>query len=319
MSEVSPVRETSPSREATARGYLYLRHSWPVRLMHWVNVVALLILLMSGLQIFNAHPALYWGKSSYSGRPPVLVLTAETAADGQPVGITRIFGRELDTTGVLGLSKGPDGELARRGFPTWLTLPSSQWLSMARRWHFFFAWLFVINGAAYVVYSICSRHLAQDLAPTRQDWRSIGRSIVDHIRFRHPHGEAAKHYNVLQKIAYLTVIFVLLPFVVLMGLAMSPAVNSVWPGWVDVFGGRQSARTLHFLAASAIVLFVLIHVFEVVITGLWNNVRSMITGRFEIEAGSEPRPLTVVAVEPVTEPRPPVPSPPAARGEPNDP
>ena len=225
--------------------YAYARHSLPVRVMHWMNVVALTVLLMSGLQIFNAHPELNWGKSSYTTAPPVL---------------------QLDD-----------------GFPSWATLPGSQWLAMGRRWHFFFAWVFVVNGLLYVGYSVASRHLSRDLAPDRADWRSIGRSILDHLRFRHPHGEAARRYNVLQKLAYLFVIFVLLPFVILMGLAMSPRMDSILPGWVDFFGGRQSARTLHFFAAAAIVLFALIHVFEVIITGLWNNVRSMITGRYEIK------------------------------------
>ncbi|MEJ1965375.1 MAG: cytochrome b/b6 domain-containing protein [Gammaproteobacteria bacterium] len=270
--------------------YRYLRHPLAVRVMHWLNVLALLLLLMSGLQIFNAHPALYWGKSSYTGRPPVLQMDAATAADGSSVGVTDVLGHRLHTTGVLGLSRGPDGDLEDRGFPSWITLPGSQWLAMARRWHFFFAWVLVINGAAYVGYSLWTRHLSRDLAPTRRDWRSIGRSILDHLRFRHPRGEAAKHYNVLQKLAYLAVIFGLLPFAMLMGLAMSPGMDSLWPGWVDAFGGRQSARTLHFLAALAIVLFVLIHVFEVVITGVWNNVRSMITGQYEIEVPrSEPQ------------------------------
>jgi thiosulfate reductase cytochrome b subunit len=130
--------------------------------------------------------------------------------------------------------------------------------------------------------SIASRHLAHDLVPTRQDWRSIGRSLLDHLRFRHPSGEAAKHYNVLQKLTYLLVIFGLLPFMILMGLAMSPTIDSLWPGWIDVFGGRQSARTLHFLTALLIVLFVFVHVFEVIISGVWNNLRSMISGRYEI-------------------------------------
>jgi thiosulfate reductase cytochrome b subunit len=264
------------------RSELYLRHSLPVRVMHWVNALALLLLLMSGLQIFNAHPALYWGKSSYSGEPPVLEMRAEETSDGKPVGITEVLGREVRTTGVLGLSSDAGGSLRERGFPSWATVPGPKWLSMARRWHFFFAWLFVINGAAYVAYSAWSRHLSRDLLPTRRDWRSVGHSVLDHLKFRHPHGEESKHYNVLQKVTYLIVIFGLLPFVVLMGLAMSPAMNSLWPGWVDLFGGRQSARTLHFLAASALVLFVLIHVFEVVITGFWNNLRSMITGRYEV-------------------------------------
>ena len=283
--EDKPIATGTPEDQAgvrVARRYRYVRHSWPVRAMHWINVIALVILLMSGLQIFNAHPALYWGKSSYTGRPPMLHLYAEQAADGSSIGVTQFFGRQFRTTGVLGLSKDPDGELTERGFPSWLTIPGPQWLAMGRRWHFFFAWIFVINGALYVGYSIWSRHLSNDLEPTRHDWRSIGRSIVDHLHFRHPEGEEAKRYNVLQKLTYLAVIFGLLPFMVLTGIAMSPRMDTLLPGWVDLFGGRQSARTLHFITANLILLFVLIHVFEALISGFWNNLRSMITGRYEI-------------------------------------
>ena len=240
-----------------------------------------MILLMSGLQIFNAHPSLYWGKSSYTGDPPILSMFAKQTK-GETVGVTRLFGHEFDTTGVFGASK-MGGQWQERGFPAWATIPSSQWLAMGRRWHFFFAWIFVINGLLYVGYSVFSRHFARDLKPTKTDLRGIGRSIKDHLVFRHPHGEAARHYNVLQKLAYLIVIFGLLPLVILMGLALSPWLDSVIPGWVDLFGGRQSARTLHFLVAVALLAFVVIHVFEVVITGLWNNLRSMITGRYRIK------------------------------------
>ena len=104
-----------------------------------------------------------------------------------------------------------------------------------------FAWVLLVNGVVYVLYSIGSRHLSRDLAPDRSDWRSIGRSIRDHLRFRHPTGEEAKRYNVLQKLTYLIVIFILLPLIILMGIAMSPWMNSVLPGWVDLFGGRQAA------------------------------------------------------------------------------
>jgi thiosulfate reductase cytochrome b subunit len=262
-------------------GALYYRHALAVRIMHWINVVALTLLLMSGLQIFNAHPALYWGKSSYTGRPPILQIGAKEQGEGGMVGITRIFGYEFNTTGLLGVSR-DDGEVYAQGFPSWITIPSHQWLSMARSWHFFFAWVFVINGLCYLVYSLWSRHLARDLAPTGGELRGIGQSIRDHLRFRHETGDAAKRYNVLQKLAYLVVIFVLLPLIVLMGLAMSPRVDTVFTGWVDLVGGRQSARTIHFVVAWLIVGFVLIHVFEVVVTGLWNNLRSMITGRYRV-------------------------------------
>jgi thiosulfate reductase cytochrome b subunit len=277
--------DTLPSavrRTAAAAAPLYYRHTLPVRIMHWINVVALTILLMSGLQIFNAHPALYWGKSSYTGRPAILEIGAADKGEQGAVGYTRIFGREWNTTGVLGLSTSPDGRLAAKGFPSWMTIPDGQWLSMARSWHFFFAWVFVINGLCYLIYAWWSRHLARDLAPTRGELATIGQSIKDHLRFKHETGEAAKRYNVLQKLAYLAVIFVLLPLIVLMGLAMSPRVDAVFTGWIDLFGGRQSARTIHFIAAWLIVLFVLVHVFQVIITGLWNNLRSMITGRYRV-------------------------------------
>jgi thiosulfate reductase cytochrome b subunit len=213
---------------------------------------------------------------------------AQRESDGSAIGVTEVFGRTYDTTGLFGLSRDSQDQLTQRGFPSWLTVPSYQWLAMARRWHFFFEWVFVLNGLAYVGYSLCTRHFSKDLTPTRRDWRSIGRSVLDHLRFRHPSGEAAKRYNVLQKLAYLTVIFGLLPFMILMGFALSPRLDSLWPGWVDLVGGRQSARTLHFAAALLIVVFVLIHVFEVIVSGLWNNLRSMITGRYEIVDAKEP-------------------------------
>ena len=156
-----------------------------------------------------------------------------------------------------------------------------------RRWHFFFAWLLVINGVTFVTYSIVSGHVRRDLLPTSQDLRSIGRSIVDHLRFRHPTGEASKRYNILQKGAYLAVIFFLLPLMILMGLGMSPALDALHPGWVDIFFGRQSVRTIHFIVAWALVLFVIIHVFEVIVTGLWNNVRSMITGYYRVKSEAD--------------------------------
>jgi len=285
----SSLSEPIPAGSRRSGSYLYYRHTLPVRLMHWINVVALTVLLLSGLNIFSAHPALYWGKSSYSGREPVFEISAREDDNGDPVGVTTIFGHDFVTTGVLGASGGPDDELVARAFPSWLTIPDSRWLAMARRWHLFFAWAFVINGLCYLAYSLASRHLARDLAPDAMDWRSIGRSIVDHLRFKHPTGEAAKRYNVLQKLSYLAVIFVLLPLVILMGFAMSPWLDSLFAGWVDLVGGRQSARTIHFIVAWLIVAFVLIHVFEVVISGFWNHLRSMITGRYrvDVEAADE--------------------------------
>ena len=262
---------------------LYYRHRLPVRIMHWTNVISFVVMLMSGLMIFNAHPTLYWGDQSYGGAPVVLRIGAvDAGADGLR-GITSVLGRSFDTTGVLGVAPNMMGVPSAHAFPHWLTIPSGYSLALARRWHLFFMWVFIVNGIAYVLWSLASRHLSRDLAPTRADLGSIGQSIKDHVRFRHPRGDAARRYNVLQKITYLSVIFGLLPLVILMGFAMSPALNAVFTGWVDVFGGRQSARTLHFVAALALVAFTALHVFLVITTGLWNNMRSMINGRYRIE------------------------------------
>ena len=272
----APPFEAATSAVAPRRIY---RHRLPVRLMHWINVVCLTILLGSGLGIFNAHPSLYWGNDSVTVKP-WLSMRGENSPSG-PVGKTRIAGTDFTTTGVLGLSS-VDGRPAARAFPTWATIPGPYSLAMARHWHFFFAWLFVINGVAYVLYTVFSRHLTKDLVPTGVELKNIGRSIVDHLKFRHPTGDAAERYNVLQSLAYLIVIFGLLPLVVIAGLAMSPRLDTVFTGWVDLLGGRQSARSLHFLAALGLVIFVVVHVAEVVIAGVWNEMRSMITGWYRV-------------------------------------
>jgi thiosulfate reductase cytochrome b subunit len=258
------------------------RHSVLVRITHWVNVLCLLVLLMSGLQIFNAHSTLYLGEKSDPDRA-VLSMDAVQREDGSYAGVTTIGSTSFDTTGVLGLSRDASGELDARGFPSWITLPSYRDLATGRRWHFFFAWLFVLNGLAYLAYSFLSGHVRRDLAPSGDELRDVPRSLWEHLRLHFPKGEAAKRYNVLQKLAYLAVIFVLLPLTILSGLTMSPAMDAAFPFLLDFFGGRQSARTVHFLCATGIVLFVLVHVVMVLLSGVWNNLRSMITGRYAIE------------------------------------
>lgn len=263
------------------------RHRLPVRIMHWINVACLFILLMSGLQVFNAHPALYWGNISTFDKP-ALSMTARTGADGTLRGQIQVGSWRFDTTGVFGVSKNMAGEDSRRGFPMWATIPGPRNLAEGRRWHFFFAWVFVINGLTYLLWSWRARHLRDDLAPTRSDWRGIGRSIREHLRFKHPTGAEATRYNVLQKLAYLAVIFVFVPGIVLMGLAMSPHLNSVLGWMVDLVGGRQSARTWHFVIAVAFVAFIAVHVFMVLVSGPVNQIRSMITGHYRIP--EEPAP-----------------------------
>ncbi len=264
---------------------MFYRHTVSVRVLHWINAICLAIMFMSGLQIFNAHPALYWGRYSDFDHP-ALWLTSEQDPQGHLRGITQIGTTRFDTTGWLGASSA-DGQMAERGFPSWATLPGPQWLAMGRLWHFFFAWIFVINGFLFVVYAIWSRHFQRDLLPKISDLRHLGRDIVDHIRLRFPKGEAAKHYNVLQKIAYFSVVFILGPLIVLTGLTMSPTMDSVFPFLLWIFGGRQSARTIHFICAFSFLGFFIIHIVMVILAGPWNEIRSMITGRYAI-APEEP-------------------------------
>jgi thiosulfate reductase cytochrome b subunit len=253
------------------------RHRLPVRISHWLNVPCLIILIMSGLQIFNAHPALYWGNRSDRDQP-LLSIRPVKAESGEMRGITTILGYKFDTTGVLGYSDG-----SRRAFPAWATIPSAKVLAMGRQWHLFFAWLLVINGLFFTAYALISRHVTRDLAPTGKELRGIGKAVKDHIVLRHPKGDEAKRYNVLQKLAYIGILFVVAPLIILTGLTMSPTIDTAFPWLLTIFGGRQAARTIHFIACFAFVGFIVIHVAQVILTGFFNNIRSMVTGWFVVK------------------------------------
>jgi thiosulfate reductase cytochrome b subunit len=256
------------------------RHTVLVRLTHWINLLSLPILIMSGFQIFNAHPALYFGERSDRDKP-IFSMKAAMTQDGKMQGITTFLGRQINTTGLFGASMDAKGELLPQGFPSWATIPGVRWLSMGRKWHLFFAWIFVFNGILFALYSLVSRHLSKDLFPSWKEVRGIGQSILDHLLFRHPTGDAAARYNILQKIAYLVVLFGLGPLVVLTGLTMSPNTDAAFPFLLDLFGGRQSARTIHFVVCFAFIGFIFIHLLMVSLTGLWNNLRSMLVGWYQ--------------------------------------
>ncbi len=260
------------------------RHPLPVRIAHWINLVVLAVMLGSGLQIFNAHPNLYWGDRS-DPEHALLQLGAEPDEDGELRGVTRLFGKDFDTTGVLGVSASPYGRSEARGFPTWATIPSMRWLAMGRTWHFFFAWLFVLNGLFYLVYTLANHQRRRRFFPTGAELRHLGSSIVEHLHWRRLRDHALTGYNTLQKLSYVTVVLVLGPLVVLTGLAMSPWLDTVVP-LPALFDGRQSARTLHFLAAFGFVAFFLVHILMVLLVGPWNHVRAMITGRLRVGRGA---------------------------------
>ena len=268
----------NPHSTAYRRSRVIKRHGLFTRVWHWVNLVCLVVLLMSGLQIFNAHPALYWGNDS-TFDDPALQITAVRGDDGQPMGVVRIAGYRINTTGVLGLSRDGNGELDQRGFPAWSTLPGPQWLAMGRYWHFAAAWIFVPMLLAYLIYTLASRARRRLIWPTAAQWRGLPATIAHHARLKFNH---KADYNGLQKLTYLLVLFGLLPLMVLTGLTMSPTMNAAWPWLLDLFGGRQSARTLHFIFSFALVAFFVIHLGLVLISGVLNNLRSMITGRYRI-------------------------------------
>lgn len=280
MNTETPTVRTG-AKASERDGGLVKRHSVATRAWHWVNAICLFVLLTSGLQIFNAHPALYWGYDSNFSNP-WLSITAMRLPNGEPVGLTRIAGVQFETTGVLGLFQ-RDGQLIVRAFPGWATLPSAQWLAMGRYWHFAFAWIYAPLLLAYLLYTLVSWRRRRRIWPTSAQWRGLPRTITDHIllRFRH-----TADYNGLQKIAYLIVLFGLLPLMIFTGLTMSPTMNAAWPWLLDVFGGRQSARTIHFLCAFALVAFFIIHIVLVLISGVFNNMRSMISGGYRVSDDS---------------------------------
>lgn len=222
-----------------------LRHRWPVRLWHWINAGLLYILFTSGLGIFNAHPRLYWGQ----------------------------FGANFDQ---------PWLKLER--FGQWITLPAHYDLAMSRHWHLAAAPVFAFALLAYMLWALLGRHIARDLAFRKGELapRHVWQDILDHARLRFPTGQAALRYNVLQKASYIAVIFVALPLIILTGLTMSPGMNAAWPWLVDLFGGRQSARSIHFITAFALVAFFLVHITMVMLAGPANELRSIITGRYRL-------------------------------------
>ena len=273
------TQEEAPAPAAPSGGDLVIRHRLSTRLWHWLNALAVIILLMSGLMIFNAHPRLYWGEYGANADSAWLEIRGDEERGYLRVGAVRI-----PTTGLLGHWRDGDGVLQRRAFPGWATIPGRYDLAGARSWHFLFAWLLVVPGLLYWLWSFANRHVQRDLAPTRSELSPshVWRDIRDHVRLRFPTGEAALRYNILQKLSYLAVLFVLLPLIVLTGLTMSPAMDAAWPWLLDLFGGRQSARSIHFIAAMLLAAFILVHLAMVVLAGPLNEIRSMVTGRYRL-------------------------------------
>ncbi|MCC0056589.1 MAG: cytochrome b/b6 domain-containing protein [Rhodobiaceae bacterium] len=260
------------------------RHRLSTRLWHWGNVVVLFVMLMSGLMIFNAHPRLYWGKYGANFDHAWLEIGAGRNEAGSRAGFLRIGDMTIETTGILGMSRDRNGQLSAIAFPGWATIPSTYDLALSRRWHLTFAWFFALGILIYLLVSLANRHLWRDIVPTAREMRpaSLWETIRHHAMLRLPKGEAARNYNVLQKISYLVVLAFLIPLMVLTGLTMSPAMDASWPWLLDLFGGRQSARSIHFIVAALLVSFIVVHLLMVLLAGPVNEIRSMITGRYRL-------------------------------------
>jgi thiosulfate reductase cytochrome b subunit len=224
------------------------RHSAFVRVTHWLITLSFLALLVTGVEILISHPRFYWGETGNVNTHPLFKLPIPSSRDMVPTG----YGYVL-----------PD---------------QNGW---SRHLHFESAWVAVCTGLLYVAFGLVKGHFRRHLLPARSDLspRALAISIAQHLRFKRPSEEEAWSYNVLQRLTYLLVIFVLFPLVIWTGLAMSPAFASAFPDAVTVLGGRQSARTLHFFVSGFLVLFLFVHVFMVGLAGFRDRMRAMITGR----------------------------------------
>ena len=284
MTQMTIEAEALPA--AAPRPPLFHRHALAVRVTHWINALAIVFLIMTGLNIFNAHPALYWGQygADDDDRRRWLEIGAADRPSGEAYGFLRIGTLTVETTGVLGISTGKNGQLGAIGYPHWATFPSYRDLGTARNFHFFFAWLMVINGLVYLAYGIASGHILKNLLPRLQELRpaNVWHDVVQHARLRFPRGEDAKRYHVLQKLAYGGVVLVLIPGMVWTGLGMSPGVNASLPFLLVLAGGRASARSLHWIFANLIMVFIAVHLLMVILAGPLNGVRSMVTGKVRL-------------------------------------
>lgn len=251
------------------------RHRLMTRLWHWLNVLCLMILLMSGLTIFNAHPRLYWGE--YGANDDYAWMAVGSS---DKMGYLRLGEMRIETTGFLGNWRDSEGKTRKWAFPSWATIPSSYSLADGRRWHFFFAWIFSVGLALFMIGSLWNRHVQRDLHMRHEEWRPLHlwRSFRNHLDLHAIRKSVERDYNSLQKLSYIGVIFILLPLMIFSGLAMSPAMDANWSLLADLFGGRQSARSIHFVAAFLLVLFFLIHMAMVLLSGPIRQTRLMITG-----------------------------------------
>ena len=226
------------------------RHSAVVRITHWLGTLCFLALLVCGIEILISHPRFYWGETGNVLTPSLFDLPIPASRGAVKTGY---------------------------GF----VLPDQN--GWSRSLHFQSAWVAVLTSLLYFVSGLLTGHFRRNLIPARADLsrRALWTGIARHLRFEPPGQTEAWSYNVLQRLAYVVVLFVLLPLMMWTGLAMSPGFTSAFPATATVFGGQQSARTIHFFVTVSLVLFLLAHIMMVWLAGFRNRMRAMITGRAE--------------------------------------
>ncbi len=228
------------------------RHSAVVRVTHWLTALCFLALLVSGIEVVISHPRFYWGEAGNVLTPSLFNLPIPASRSSVPTGYNFVL---------------PD---------------QNGW---SRSLHFEAAWIAVLTGLLYIGWGFLTGHFRNQLFPSGSDlrWVSLSRILAGHLRLKPPGAEEAWSYNVLQRLTYLCVIFVLFPLMIWTGLAMSPAMVSAFPGAMTVFGGQQSARTLHFFDTALLALFLIVHIGMVCLAGFRNRMRAMIRGRAEAQ------------------------------------
>lgn len=247
----SAVSATEASRRS--------RHAALVRVTHWVFALCFFALLVTGIEILISHPRLYWGETGNDLTKPWLQIPIPASRNLVPTGYAYVL---------------PD---------------ENGW---SRALHFEAAWLVLFTGLLYAIFGFVAGHFRKNLLPSgaHLSWRSLSGAVISHLKFRRPHPSEAWSYNVLQRLTYLFVIFILFPLIVWTGLAMSPTFTAAFPSSVILLGGKQTARTIHFLASMALVLFLGVHILMIALAGFWGRTRAMITGRVNSSASPMERP-----------------------------
>lgn len=229
----------------STKNWIY-RHTLNARICHWIMVLSFFYLLYSGIMIFLHFPELYWGKVGFQGYPAIF---------------------KLEDWGI-------SWELAEE-------LGDRRW---GRNYHYLFAWVFVINGAIYLLWNIWQKKFQRKMLPNKNELSIVNlkSELLRHFKFKASKGSDAAKYNVLQKLSYLIVLFVFFPFMIISGFAQMPAFTAISPELIDIFGGRQTARTLHVVCSLLLVVFVIVHLLEMFIAGAKNQMRGMVLGKYEI-------------------------------------